>query len=81
LTHTQVAGTTVADAHLRDVEVGFASEGGVELVGTAVYDREALPVGEQIPGPALIVQVDSTTLVPLGATFTRDEIGNLLIAV
>jgi N-methylhydantoinase A len=82
LTHTEVAGSSVDEAKLREVEVGFAQNGaGVERVATAVYDREALPVGQEIAGPAVIVQVDSTTLVPPGASFSRDSIGNLLITV
>jgi N-methylhydantoinase A len=82
LSHTNVTGGSLADAHLRDVEVGFARNGaGVETVSTAVYDRLSLPVGQDIAGPAVIVQVDSTTLVPAGASFRRDELGNLLITV
>jgi N-methylhydantoinase A len=50
-------------------------------VTTAVYEREALPVGEEIAGPAIVVQVDSTTLVPPGASFNRDGVGNLIITV
>jgi N-methylhydantoinase A len=81
LTHTEVSGGSLADAHLRDVEVGFDVGGTVERVTTAVYEREELPVGQDIPGPAIVVQVDSTTLVPPGASFQRDTIGNLLITV
>jgi N-methylhydantoinase A len=81
LSHTKVTGGPLADAHIRDVEVGFDASGGVERITTPVYDREALPVGEDIPGPAVVVQVDSTTLVPPGATFTRDDVGNLLLTV
>jgi N-methylhydantoinase A len=71
----------VGEAKLRDVEVGFAQDGGVQRVATAVYEREALPVGEEIAGPAIVVQVDSTTLVPPGASFNRDGVGNLIITV
>jgi N-methylhydantoinase A len=81
LTHTEVSGGSLEEAHLRDVEVGFDVGGTVERVTTAVYEREALPVGEDIAGPAIVVQVDSTTLVPPGASFERDAIGNLLITV
>jgi hypothetical protein len=38
-----------------------------------------LPVGEEIRGPAIVTQLDSTTLVPDDAVFARDEIGNLYI--
>ena len=33
---------------------------------TPRYDRAALKGGHQLPGPAIVVQRDSTTLVPPG---------------
>ncbi|HET6998906.1 MAG TPA: hydantoinase/oxoprolinase family protein [Solirubrobacterales bacterium] len=81
LRHSAVTGTSLAEAHLRDAEVGFAVDGGNERLRTPVYDRDAFPVGEELAGPAIFVQLDSTTLVPPGATARRDDVGNLLIAV
>jgi len=48
---------------------------------TAIYRRESFPAGIEIEGPAIIAQVDATTLVPPGATARVDEYSNLLIAV
>ena len=55
-----------------------ADEGPVE---TAVYRRETFPAGCQIEGPALIGQVDATTLLPPGSSARVDEYGNLLVSV
>ena len=55
-----------------------ADEGPLE---TAIHRRESFPAGVTIEGPAIVGQVDATTLVPPGATARVDEYGNLLIAV
>jgi N-methylhydantoinase A len=55
-----------------------ADDGAVE---TAIYRRETFPAGITIEGPAIVGQVDATTLVPPGAAARVDEYGNLLIAV
>jgi N-methylhydantoinase A len=46
----------------------------------AVYEREALPIGAQIDGPAIVQQVDATTVIEPGAAAEVDMIGNLRIA-
>jgi len=46
-----------------------------------VYDRDALPVGVAIPGPAIIEQTDTTTLVPAGWTAKRLASGDMLMTV
>ncbi|GJD62096.1 hydantoinase/oxoprolinase family protein [Methylobacterium frigidaeris] len=47
----------------------------------AIYAREALPPGAEIAGPAVIQQIDATTVVEPGATARVDAIGNLRIRV
>jgi N-methylhydantoinase A len=44
-----------------------------------IYDRGKLGVGTEIPGPAVIVEMDSTTLVLPDHVATVDSVGNLLI--
>ena len=44
-----------------------------------IYDRDKLGVGTVVPGPAIIVEMDSTTLVLPGHAATVDAVGNLLI--
>ncbi|MCH9695973.1 MAG: hydantoinase/oxoprolinase family protein [Gammaproteobacteria bacterium] len=45
----------------------------------AIYDREKLGVGTVVNGPAIVQEMDSTTLVLPGHTATVDSVGNLLI--
>ena len=47
----------------------------------AVYARERLPEGARVEGPAVIQQLDATTVVEPGAVATVDPIGNLRIRV
>jgi len=44
-----------------------------------IYDREKLRQGDTIPGPAIITEMDSTTLVESGCEATIDKVGNILI--
>lgn len=54
---------------------------GVELKSfeTTFYDRGKLPLGQQIPGPAIILQVDSTTVVPPYCTAEVDDSGSIIL--
>ncbi|MEP3115981.1 hydantoinase/oxoprolinase family protein [Nisaea sp.] len=45
-----------------------------------VYDRLSLPVGAEVPGPAVLEQADTTILVDPDLTGTVDSYGNLVIA-
>lgn len=47
----------------------------------AIYTREALPLGAEIVGPAVIQQIDATTVIEPGATARVDAIGNVRIRV
>ncbi|KLI64508.1 hydantoinase/oxoprolinase family protein [Aurantiacibacter marinus] len=44
-----------------------------------IYDRSRLRQGDTIPGPAIITEMDSTTLVETGCVATIDAVGNILI--
>jgi N-methylhydantoinase A len=44
-----------------------------------VYQREMLPIGALVPGPAVIQQVDATTIIEPGWMVKVDGIGNLRI--
>ena len=58
-----------------------AADGGLTEVDTAFYLRDRLPVGETFPGPAVVLQRDSTTVVPPGSTALCDQAGNLIISI
>jgi N-methylhydantoinase A len=59
--------------------VVFAADDGP--VETAVYRREDLPAGFELTGPAIVGQVDATTLIPPGSVARVDEHANLVITV
>ncbi|MGI8549310.1 MAG: hypothetical protein ACR2PL_00735, partial [Dehalococcoidia bacterium] len=44
-----------------------------------VYDRTLLSPGDQFSGPAVVVQMDATTVLPPGWLARVDELGNLLL--
>ena len=44
-----------------------------------IYDRDKLRTGDRINGPAIVTEMDSTTLVESGCTATIDKVGNILI--
>lgn len=57
--------------------VGFDEES----LETPIYWRDDLSSGAELPGPAVVQQLDSTTLVPPGASVTVDPWLNLIITV
>ncbi|HEX7737820.1 MAG TPA: hydantoinase B/oxoprolinase family protein [Ktedonobacteraceae bacterium] len=67
------AGESAEHALLGEREMVFAS--GTLLA--RVYDRERLSHGNCVAGPALLVQMDSTTLLPPGWECLVDAWGNL----
>ena len=54
---------------------------GNDWVTAAVYARERLPVGAIISGPAVIEQLDATTVIEPGAIADVDALGNLVVNV
>ena len=44
-----------------------------------IYDRSRLRQGDVIAGPAIVVEMDATTLIESGCTATVDHVGNILI--
>lgn len=44
-----------------------------------IYDRAKLRQGDVIPGPAIVCEMDSTTLIEAGCVATVDPVGNILI--
>jgi N-methylhydantoinase A len=44
-----------------------------------IYDRAKLRQGDVIPGPAIVIEMDSTTLIETGCVAVVDRVGNILI--
>jgi N-methylhydantoinase A len=63
------------DAKLHDTKFYFERS----WHDAVIYDRDKLGVATVVPGPAIIVEMDSTTLVLPDHAATVDEVGNLLI--
>ena len=59
--------------------VYFAEAGG--FVDCPSYDRYRLPAGGVIEGPAIVEEMDSTTVIHPGFRAEVDRYGNLLIGV
>jgi N-methylhydantoinase A len=64
-----------AGAKLRDHALWMD---GREQAG-AIYDRARLKAGDRVAGPAIVCEMDSTTLVHSGHVATVDPFGNILI--
>lgn len=64
-----------AAAKLRDHEIWM--DGGIQQ--GAIYDRSKLRAGDVIPGPAIVIEMDSTTLIETHHAGTVDAVGNILI--
>ena len=57
--------------------VYFAEAG--DFVDCPIYDRYALPAGATFAGPAVVEELDSTTVVHPGFAVRVDEVGNLIV--
>ena len=44
-----------------------------------IYDRSKLAAGNKIPGPAIVTEMDSTSVILIGHTGEIDEFGNIII--
>ena len=48
---------------------------------TPIYRRERLAAGVRFEGPAIVEQLDSTTVIEPGDRVEVDALGNLIVAV
>ena len=72
----QASGRTIDDAFLYRQQTIFDDGQTLE---TPRYDREKLKCGHVVPGPALVIQHNSTILIPPGYIAQIGEFGNLTI--
>ncbi|MEZ5667202.1 MAG: hydantoinase/oxoprolinase family protein [Alphaproteobacteria bacterium] len=71
--------SALARARLRQARCMFRVDGALQGFETGYYDRAALPTGVALAGPAIILQTDTTTVVPPGWTVTADEDGTMTL--
>ncbi|MBA2934830.1 hydantoinase/oxoprolinase family protein [Sphingomonas sp. CGMCC 1.13654] len=62
-------------ARLRDHELWMEGR----MMPAVIYDRAKLRQGDVIPGPAIVIEMDSTTLIESDCVATVDAFGNILI--
>jgi N-methylhydantoinase A/oxoprolinase/acetone carboxylase beta subunit len=72
-------GPSLADARGRTGRCVFRVNGRLDTFETAFYRRERLPLGMDFAGPAVVLQKDSTTVVPPGWQAVADPEGNLVL--
>ena len=61
-------------------QVGFANNEAIVYHQTSIYQRAQLLAGMRLSGPALVLQYDTTTVIPPEWRGRIDEIGNLVLA-
>ncbi|OYQ31605.1 5-oxoprolinase [Niveispirillum lacus] len=62
-------------AKIRDHELWMDGK----MVPAVIYDRSRLKAGDLIQGPAIVIEMDSTTLIEAGCDGLVDRVGNILI--
>ncbi|TXL79616.1 hydantoinase/oxoprolinase family protein [Vineibacter terrae] len=75
------AGGSLDAARLRTSACVFRVDGTLKSFETPVYQRAKLPVEERFEGPAIILQKDSTTVVPPRTTAMVDTSGSIIITL
>ena len=77
-----VHGESLDAARVKTGRGTFRTAGdGLAELDTAFYLRDRLPVGEPFPGPAVVLQRDSTTVLTPGSVARADAAGNLIITL
>ena len=69
------AGTSLADSKIQDTQFHYEGQDHAAVL----YSRNKLHEGLVVPGPAIISEMDSTTVVLPGYDARVDSVGNLLI--
>jgi N-methylhydantoinase A len=76
---TAPEGATLAKARVKTGPCVFRIEDELRSFETAFYRRHLLPIGESFGGPAIVLQKDSTTVIPPGWSALNDAVGNLIL--
>lgn len=76
-----IEGGSLEEATLRTGDCVFRIDGQLSHFETTFYDRRKLPVGRPFPGPAIVLQSDSTTVIPPGDSAVVHETGSMIITL
>jgi len=74
-------GGSLAKALVKTSHCVFRRDGPLETMATPFYRRSDLPLQQPIVGPAIVLQTDSTTVVPPGTTLIAEAGGNLILGI
>src|SRR5699024_2166251 len=55
---------TLNEAIINEKDVFYNKEGKLQKVKTKLYDRNKLPINTSFYGPAIVMQEDTTTIIP-----------------
>jgi N-methylhydantoinase A len=72
-------GDDPAPARAGEAEVWFEGPRGIEPRRAHLFERERLRAGNRIAGPAIVLQMDATTVIPPGWSGRVDRWGHLLL--
>jgi len=72
----EISGSDPAQARLGSGGVWLSA---AERVEAAYYDRDRLAAGNEVPGPAILFQLDATAFIPPGWMAKVDQWGHLVI--
>ncbi len=74
-----VASGSIEDALVGEGEGHFRLDGQLQAVTTRFYDRDKLPLDQEVAGPAVVFHLDTTTVVPPTWSARADASGNLIL--
>lgn len=74
-------GSSLEEAFVQSREAVFRQDGKLQNFETAVYRRHLLPLGVTVQGPLILLQTDSTTVVPPNASAIVHPTGCVIIAM
>jgi len=75
------SGGSLSEALVKTARCAFRHNGALEVLATPFYRRPLLPLANPIRGPAIVLQTDSTTVVPPGTTLIAEVGGNLTLTI
>jgi N-methylhydantoinase A len=75
------SGGSLSEALVTTARCAFRHNGTLASMETPFYRRHLLPLAQPILGPAIVLQTDSTTVVPPGVTLVAEIGGNLILTI
>jgi len=76
----EAAGGDPDRALVAESESTFRVNGSLQSLATRFYDRDRLALEQPVPGPAIVLHPDTTTLVPPRWTARAERSGNLSLS-